>query len=58
MFDSVRGSDKYLHPNLDSSEGTSTDRLKTFDSDGFTVGSDAAVNGNGNTFIYIAIKTN
>jgi len=58
MFDSVRGSDKFLHPNLDSSEGTATDRLSSFDSDGFTVGSDPSVNGNGNTFIYIAIKTN
>lgn len=36
----------------------STDCLKSLDSDGFTVGNNAAVDGSGNTIHYIAVKDN
>ena len=58
-FDSVRGADKFLHCNLNSAEGTdATTRLTSFDSDGFSLGTDGSVNGSGNVFIYMAFKMN
>ena len=45
VFDSVRGVTKRLFPNLNSAEGTEAQSLKTFDSDGFTLGTDGIANG-------------
>ena len=38
MFDSVRGVQKFIRPNTTDTEGTATDMLSSFDSNGFTVG--------------------
>ena len=57
MWDSARGASKFLHPNLDNSEGTdATTRLTSFDSDGFSLGTDGAVNASGSEYIYLAFK--
>jgi hypothetical protein len=51
IFDSVRGVEKPLWTNADSAEGSDSNTLTAFGSDGFTVGSDAAVNGSGNSLV-------
>ena len=50
-FDSVRGIDKYLYGNLNEAEGTSSSVLTAIGSDGFTVGANDNVNGNGNGIV-------
>ena len=40
IYDSVRGATKELHSDTTDAEDTDSNGLKTFDSDGFTVGSD------------------
>jgi len=45
-FDAVRGVTKVLKPNETDAETTVATTLTSFDSDGFTVGSDTSVNGN------------
>ena len=49
--DTVRGVNKQLYSNLSYAEGTDTDRLKSFDSDGFTLGTDVIVNKDTETFV-------
>ena len=49
--DSVRGANKHLFPDLTNAENTSTNYIKSFASDGFQLGPDGAVNGNGNTYV-------
>jgi len=49
--DSVRGANKHLFPSLTNSENTSTEYIKSFASDGFQLGGDGAVNGDGNTYV-------
>lgn len=51
LFDSVRGAGSRLYSDLDYMAGTNSasNFLQSFDSNGFTVGSDSAVNGSGNT---------
>jgi hypothetical protein len=54
LFDAVRGANKPIHSSLTNAESTQTDTLMSFDSDGFTLGSDAnngEINSNGNTFV-------
>ena len=51
LFDSVRGVEKPLWPNANSTEGSDSNTLTAFGSDGFTVASDAAVNGNTNKLV-------
>ena len=55
IFDSVRGIDKQLQSNSDSAEydysGDPNRTLKSFDSDGFTLGTGAGVNGSGELFV-------
>ena len=48
LFDAVRGANKVIYSNLNAQEYTVTQELKSFDSDGFTVGTEASANGNGN----------
>lgn len=43
LYDAVRGATKELHSNTTDAEDTDTNGLKSFDSDGFTVGSDGEV---------------
>ena len=50
VFDSVRGADKILYPNLTNQEATTT-HVTSFDSDGFTIGTNTSVNGNGNGIV-------
>ena len=45
LFDSVRGNDKLLYSTLTNPEATTT-HLTSFDSDGFTIGTNTSVNGN------------
>jgi len=45
LFDSVRGATKWLRSDDTDAEGTAADSLKSFDSDGFTLGADSASGG-------------
>ena len=50
-FDVVRGVTKDLSPNLSNAESTDAQKLTTFGTDGFTVGTNGNVNGNGNNIV-------
>jgi len=59
IFDSIRGSSSYLHPNTTAAVGSdASTRLKEFNADGFKVGNELSVNGNNETFISWAWKGN
>ena len=51
LMDSVRGASKQLYSNESNLEGTNTNGLESFDSDGFTVGSDNGANESGQNFV-------
>ena len=51
LNDVVRGANKQIYSHLSYSEATDTDRLQSFDSDGFTLGTDVIVNKNSETFV-------
>ena len=52
LFDSVRGTNKSLNSNGTGTEDTSsTDKLTSFNSDGFTLGSNASGNNNSDTYV-------
>jgi len=51
LTDSVRGADKQLHSNSTAAEGTRTDVVTGFDSDGFSIGSYTSVNGLGDLYV-------
>jgi len=57
-FDAVRGATKAIYPSLTSAEGTSSAELNAFNSDGFTLGSEANVNANGVNFVSWNWKAN
>ena len=46
--DAVRGADKTIYSNANSAEDTGSTNVGSFDSDGFTLGSNGGTNGNGN----------
>ena len=50
LTDAVRGVTKHNASNNSNVEYTSTTEITSFDSDGFTVGTDSGVNNNGSTF--------
>jgi hypothetical protein len=50
LYDSVRGATKVIYSSLSNSEGTASDGLKSFDSDGFTLGTGGDENGNSANF--------
>ena len=50
LADVVRGATKYLISNTTSAEVTNTDTVKSFDSDGYTIGPAGVTGGNGVTF--------
>ena len=50
LHDSVRGVTKLLVTNSNAAEDTNTNILTSFNSDGFTVGTNSASNGNNDTF--------
>ncbi len=56
LWDSIRGITKELHTDLDYGEGTATNKLASFDSDGFTIKNQDGVNGNGFTYVAWAWK--
>ena len=58
LFDSARTATKRLFPDLNNAESTASDSLTAFDSNGFSLGSSAGINQNGETYIYMAIKIN
>jgi hypothetical protein len=49
LFNAITGTGKFLKSNSTDTEGTNTDTVTSFDSDGFTLGSAAGNNGSGNT---------
>jgi len=49
LSDSVRGANKVLASNENNAEGTETQKLQSFVSTGFTIGTDGEVNGNGSS---------
>ena len=51
LNDIVRGANKQLYSNLTNAEGTATDELTSFDSDGFSLGPDNGVNNSGDTYV-------
>jgi hypothetical protein len=57
-YDVIRGATKILYSNLTNAESTDLNSLKSFDSDGFTVGSTSAVNSGGDPFISWNWKAN
>ena len=60
IFDSVRGlsSPQTLFADLNAAEDSESNTVSSFDSDGFTTGSQQGVNDNGDTYIYMAFKIN
>ena len=50
LLDTVRGATKELESSATSAEATTAESLASFDSDGFTVGSNGAVNENSQTY--------
>ena len=51
LFDSSRGTSKYMSSNTSGDEGTDSATMNTFGSDGFTVGSDGKVNASSDTYV-------
>ena len=50
LYDAVRGATKTLRSNTTGAEATSSQSLTSFDSDGFSVGSDGQENGSGRNY--------
>ena len=57
-FDAVRGANKRIIPNNNSAETTTTQELMSFNSNGFTVGTEQDVNGSGQNFVSWNWKAN
>ena len=51
IIDAVRGATKLIQPDTSTQEQTGSQTLTSFDSDGFSVGTDAGWNGNSNTYV-------
>ena len=51
LFDVARGATKYILTNSSNAEATDAQQLQSFDSDGFTVGTNGNVNGSGNNIV-------
>jgi len=51
LYDTIRGANKVIVSNNTNAEGSQSDGLTAFGTDGFTVGADGAVNTNGNNFV-------
>jgi len=51
LYDAVRGATKRIRSNQTDAENTQSDGLTSFDSDGFTVGTNGASNGDGQPFV-------
>jgi len=51
VYDVVRGVQKFLHVDGTIAEGTQTNAVSSFDSDGFTVGNNINLNGSSDTYV-------
>jgi len=51
LFDAVRGASKELNSNNTEAEASPANYLSSFDSDGFTIGSDSDINGSSDTHV-------
>ena len=51
LYDAVRGATKYIESSSTAPEQTQSAGLTAFDSDGFTLGSNANMNGSSNTHV-------
>jgi len=51
LFDSVRGVSKEINTNNTEAEASPSNYLASFDSDGFSIGSDSDINGNNDTLV-------
>jgi hypothetical protein len=51
LFDTIRGAQKRIYSNTTDAEATASGSLDSFDSDGFTLGSDGALNSNGSSYV-------
>jgi len=59
ITDTTRGTSKQIFPNSSNAQDTTyTNRVTSFDADGFTIGNDNYVNTNGNTFVAWCWKAN
>ena len=58
LFDSSRGPTKNLRSNTDAAESTNSNFLQSFNTDGFTVGTSARVNNNGDSYVAWQWKCN
>lgn len=58
LFDSVRGANERLSSNVTNAEFTDTDALMSFDSDGFTMGTEDGINQSTKTYVAWAWKAN
>ena len=57
-FDSTRGASKRIEPNNGNAEATDTSNQKSFDSNGFTIGTSGSTNENGKTYVAWQWKIN
>ena len=51
VHNSISGATKYIFPNDDAAESTDANKLSSFNSDGFTVGTNGDANTDGGTFV-------
>ena len=51
LFDSVRGTGKFLHSDGSDAEGTQNANVSAFNSNGFSLGNDNGINSNGDTHV-------
>ena len=58
IFDIVRGATKRLQTSTTAAESTDSTSVTSFDTDGFSLGSDAYVNNSGNDFVAWTFKAN
>ena len=58
IFDSSRGASKRIEPDTNTGEETDTSNQKSFDSNGFTVGTSGSTNANGDTYVAWQWKAN
>ena len=50
LYDSVRGAGEVIYPNLSNVQGTVTQQLKSWNSDGYVIGTDGSVNTSSNLY--------
>ena len=51
LFDAVRGAGELIRPNRTNAQNSTTEGVKSFDSDGFTLGTNSSLNGGSSTYV-------